>query len=78
MKHLSIGFILGMWLLGLALWGVRVWNWRHVTNERGWAAEQTFLYLSEVVARDEHGRPISRGQVLDALARQAVAGGEKR
>ena len=43
--------------------GYHAWRWKHVTDTRGWQAEQAYGYLATPIA----GSQANRAKLLDAL-----------
>lgn len=47
--------------------GYEAWKWKKNVDERGWRADQAFLYLAVPMGRD-----LTRAQVLDYVSQQVI------
>lgn len=69
MRNFVLGLVVALSLIG----AYRAYQWRVYQNDTAWASRVTYTWLSEPVAKDQHGKPLSRAQVLDAIIKQAAS-----
>lgn len=73
-------FVVGLVLVALALIGaatvvqkaLTLSDWKHITDVRGYQAEEAYKFLTTPIAVDKNGKQLSREDFIDALIQQAV------